>query len=70
MKNLKSIAWWEAAGTRSIKTFSQSAIATIGGAIVLGEVNWAYCLSASLLAALLSLLMSLSGLPEIDEEEE
>ena len=33
-------AWWRAAFVRAVKTFSQTALATVGTAIVLEEVNW------------------------------
>lgn len=61
--------WVKAAGLRAIRTWAQTAIATIGTAAVLEEVNWMFVLSTSVLAALLSLLMSLTGLPELKTEE-
>lgn len=61
--NFKS--WLRAAVTRSIKTISQTAIATIGTSAILAEVNWAVVGSAALLAGILSLLTSVAGLPEV-----
>lgn len=58
--------WAKAAGVRALKTWAQAAIATIGTSYALDEVNWVLVLSASVLAALLSLLTSLAGLPELD----
>lgn len=60
--------WWKAAGIRAIKTICQTAVATIGTATVLEDVNWLMILSASLLAGILSLLTSLAGLPEVGDK--
>ena len=58
--------FWKAAAIRAIKTICQTAIATIGSAMVITDVNWVYVLSASALAGILSILTSLSaGLPEV-----
>lgn len=70
MKYLKSKEWWAAALVRALKTLCQTAIATIGTSMALEEVNWIAVASASVLAALLSLLTSLGGLPEVGEDDE
>ena len=59
--------WWKAAGIRAVKTFAQTAIATIGASVLLSDVNWIAVGSASLLAAVLSLLTSVAGLPEVKD---
>ena len=59
--------WIKAAGIRAIKTVAQAAIATIGTSAVLSEVDWVMVVSASVLAGILSLLTSLTGLPELEE---
>lgn len=59
--------WIKAAGLRALRTVAQTALATIGTAAVLEEVNWLAVLSASLLAGILSLLMSVAGLPELEK---
>lgn len=60
--------WWKAAGIRALKTVCQTAIASIGTAVVLSEVNWLAVVSASILAGILSLLTSLAGLPELEDK--
>lgn len=62
--------WLAAAGVRAIKTVAQTAVATIGTSAVFSEVNWTIVVSASLLAGVLSLLTSVAGLPEVEDEEE
>lgn len=61
-----NIRWWKAAGIRALKTVCQTAIASIGTAVVLSDVNWLAVVSASVLAGILSLLTSLAGLPELE----
>ena len=69
MKQIKenTFSWIKAAGIRALKTFAQTMIATIGTTAVIEEVNWAVVFSASVLAALLSILTSVAGLPEVEE---
>ena len=67
MTKEKFVAWIKAAGVGAIKTVAQTAVATIGTAAVLGDVNWVMVLSASALAGVLSLLTSVAGLPELKE---
>ena len=63
-KNFK--LWIKCAGIRAIKTIAQTAIATIGTSALISEVNWLMVGSASLLSGILSLLTSIAGIPEVD----
>lgn len=64
MKDWK--AWAKAATIRAIKTVAQAAVAGIGVAVTLDQVDWVYIVSASILAGILSILTSLAGLPEVE----
>jgi hypothetical protein len=67
---LQSKEWWSASLIRALRTVCQTAVAAIGTAAILSEVNWLAVASASALAGLLSLLMSLGGIPEVDNGQE
>lgn len=66
MRNYDFKTWIKAAGIRAIKTIAQTAVATIGTAAVLDEVNWVMVVSAAVLSGVISLLTSVSGLPELN----
>ena len=70
MSQLSNNEWWIAAGIRALRTIAQTAIATIGTAAVMGDVNWIAVGSASLLAGILSVLTAFAGLPEVKDKEE
>lgn len=67
MNKQKILKWLKAAGVRALKTVAETAIATIGTSAVISDVDWKIVVSASLLSGLLSLLLSIKGLPEIKE---
>jgi len=62
--------WIKAALIRAIKTVAETAAATIGTSALLAEINWAVVASASVVAGILSLLVSIRGLPEVKDEKE
>lgn len=63
----KFLRWLKAAGIRAVKTVAETAVATIGTSIALAQVDWRLVISASLLSGILSLLISVKGLPEIEK---
>lgn len=62
--------WAKAAAVRAIKTMAQAAIAGIGAAAAMGQVDWKYVISASVLAGVLSVLTSVTGIPEVEADTE
>lgn len=62
------MSWIKAAGIRAIKTVAQAAIATIGASAVMSDVDWKLVISGAILAGILSLLTSLAGLPEVQQQ--
>lgn len=68
MKTLANKEFWIAALIRALRTLCQTAVATIGTAAMLNEVDWIAVASASALAGVLSILTSIAtGLPETNE---
>lgn len=62
--------WIRSALIRALKTLCQTAVGCIGAAVALGDVNWPLTVSAAVLAAFVSILTSVAGLPEVDAKLE
>lgn len=59
--------WARAAGVRALKTAAQTAVAMVPVGVSITEVGWLGVLGTAALAAVLSLLTSVAGLPEVDD---
>ena len=60
--------WMKAAGIRAVKTMAQTAVAVIGTAAVGSSVDWKLVVSSAIVAGVVSLLTSVAGIPEVEEE--
>lgn len=61
--------WWEAALIRALRTIAQAAVGLIPAAATIDQVDWKTVAGCALLAGLVSLLTSMAGLPEVEEEK-
>lgn len=60
--------WMKAAGIRAVKTMAQTAVAVIGTAAVVSSVDWKLVVSSAIVSGVVSLLTSVTGIPEVKEE--
>lgn len=60
--------WFKSAGVRAIKTFAQTAVSLITVGNMVTELNWASIIGISATSAIVSLLTSVAGIPEVQEE--
>lgn len=69
MKQIQNntLEWFRCAGIRAVKTFAQTFISMIVIGQAIADINWTNVLSVSLVAALISVMTSLAGLPEVEK---
>ena len=65
--NVDTVKWLKAAGIRAVKTMAQTAVAVIGTAAVVSSVDWKLVVSSAVVACVVSLLTSVAGIPEVEE---
>lgn len=68
MENLFSKQWWKCAIVRMLKTMAQTMLAMIPVGASITQIGWFEVIGTSLLAGILSMLTSVAGLPEVDNE--
>ena len=62
------VLWLKASLVRAVKTAAQSAVAAIGTTVLtIGPVDWRIIGGTAALSAVLSLLTSVAGIPEVDD---
>lgn len=64
----KAKTWVQAATVRAIKTFAQTAASLITVGAVISEISWGLVFSSATVAMIYSLLTSIAGLPEVNED--
>ena len=62
--------WGKAAGVRAVKTMAQTAISLIPASVMISAVDWRTVLGTAALSGIVSMLTSLAGIPEVDENED
>lgn len=69
MKQIRNntLEWFRCAGIRAVKTFAQTFISMVVIGQAIADINWTNVLSVSLVAAIISIMTSLAGLPEVEK---
>ena len=65
--NVNTMKWVKAAGVRAIKTMAQTAIGITGVATLVESVDWKVVASGAIISGIVSILTSVAGLPEVEE---
>lgn len=67
--NVDTVKWFKKAGIRAGKTMAQTAIALIGTSAVIEAVDWKLVVSGAIVSGIVSILTSITGIPEVEAEE-
>ena len=65
--NVDTVKWIKAAAVRSVKTMAQTAIGVIGAATLIESVDWKVVASGAIISGIVSILTSVAGIPEVEE---
>ena len=67
--SVNTVEWLKKAGMRAVKTMAQTAVAMVTVGQSVAEVDWINVASVSIVAGVYSMLTSVAGIPEVEEEE-
>ena len=65
--NVNTVKWIKAASVRAVKTMAQTAIGVIGAATLVESVDWKVVASGAIISGIVSILTSVAGIPEVEE---
>ena len=60
--------WMKGAAIRAVKTMAQTAVSLISAAQMIQQVDWKVVVGTAALAGVVSVLTSIAGIPECEEE--
>ena len=61
--------WLQKAGIRALKTFAQTAVSLITVGNIVTELDWVSIIGISATSAIVSILTSIAGIPEVTDKE-
>ena len=66
--NVDTMKWLKASLVRAIKTVALTEVVVIGTVTVIDAVDWKMVISSAIVAGIVSILTSIGGIPEVEEE--
>lgn len=64
------IRWLKASLIRAVRTMAQTALGMFTVGMAMEEVKWQYVASVSLVSGVYSMITSIAGLPEVENDTE